>query len=135
MGALVCYEGIFPWLAQARAAQGANLLLDISNDGWFGATPAPRQHLYLTSLRCIEQKRWLVRGTNTGISAVVDANGRIAFAGDQFKAQALWARARTDSAPSLYAAAHPFIPPLSCALLGLLLWRQYRKTERHASAE
>ena len=135
MGALVCYEGIFPWLAQARAAQGANLLLDISNDGWFGATPAPRQHLYLTSLRCIEQKRWLVRGTNTGISAVVDANGRIAFAGDQFKAQALWARARTESAPSLYAAAHPFIPPLSCALLGLLLWRQYRKTERHASAE
>lgn len=72
IGTLICYEGIFPWLAQARTAEGANVLVDISNDGWFGDTPAPRQHMYLTALRALEQNRWLVRGTNTGISCVVD---------------------------------------------------------------
>lgn len=55
LGMLICYEGIFPWLAQDRAAQGANILVDISNDGWFGATPAARQHLYLTALRALDR--------------------------------------------------------------------------------
>lgn len=120
LGMLICYEGIFPWLAQARVADGANVLVDISNDGWFADTPAPRQHLYLTALRALEQNRWILRGTNTGISAVVDTRGRLVMSGGQFRAQALWARAQTQSAPSLFHRLSPWLPFAALALLLIL---------------
>jgi len=77
LGLLICYETIFPELAQARVAAGAGLLINISNDAWFGLTSAPEQHLQLSVLRAVEQGRWLVRATNTGYSAFVDPAGRI----------------------------------------------------------
>ena len=117
LGMLICYEGIFPWLAQARTADGANVLVDISNDGWFGSTPAARQHLYLTALRALEQNRWLLRGTNTGISAVVDPRGRLTLHGGQFRAQALWARAALQTAPSPYHRLAPWLLPGGLLLL------------------
>ena len=85
IGMLVCYEAIFEGLAQDRVSQGANLLVNISNDAWFGDTSAPHQHLQLAALRAIEQGRYLVRSTNTGISAFIDPLGRIKVAGPQFK--------------------------------------------------
>ncbi len=85
LGVLVCYEAIFAGLAQDRVAQGANLLVNISNDAWFGATSAPLQHLHITALRAVEQDRWVVRGTNTGISCFIDPLGRIRLAGPQFQ--------------------------------------------------
>jgi apolipoprotein N-acyltransferase len=77
LGLLICYEAIFPELAQESVRQGANILVNISNDTWFGASSAPWQHLYLSVLRAIEQNRFLVRCTNTGISAFVDNRGHI----------------------------------------------------------
>jgi apolipoprotein N-acyltransferase len=77
LGMLICYETIFPEIAQARVGAGAELLLNISNDAWFGLTSAPEQHLQLSVLRAVEQGRWLVRATNTGFSAFVDPAGRI----------------------------------------------------------
>ena len=77
LGLLICYEAIFPGLAQERVAQGANLLVNLSNDAWFGETSAPRQHLNLARLRSVEQSRWLVRCTNTGITCAIDPLGRI----------------------------------------------------------
>jgi len=85
LGVLVCYEAIFAGLAQDRVSQGANLLINISNDAWFGDTSAPHQHLQLTALRAIEQGRYIVRSTNTGISAFIDPLGRIKVAGPQFQ--------------------------------------------------
>lgn len=110
LGVLICYEGIFPWLAQQRVSDGANILVDISNDGWFGKTPAARQHLYATALRALEQNRWILRGTNTGISAVVDTRGRLVFCGGQFQAQALWAKADVQTQVSPYHDYAPWIP-------------------------
>lgn len=122
LGVLICYEGIFPWLAQQRVTEGANILVDISNDGWFGMTPAARQHLYLTTLRALEQNRWILRGTNTGISAVVDTRGRPVLRGGQFRAQALWGRAELQAAPSLYHRCAPWLPfAAALALAGALL--------------
>ncbi len=133
LGMLICYEGIFPWLAQERVANGANILVDISNDGWFRGTPASRQHLYLTVLRALEQNRWLLRGTNTGISAVVDARGRLTVRGPQFRAGTLAARARLSATPSRYHALAPWLPPAAVLALGaLLLVRAGRKT-RHGT--
>lgn len=77
LGVLICYETIFPELAQDRVERGANLLLNISNDAWFGRSAAPTQHLHLSVLRAVEQNRWLARATNTGITALIDARGRV----------------------------------------------------------
>ena len=121
LGMLICYEGIFPWLAQARVADGANILVDISNDGWFEDTPASRQHLYLTVLRALEQNRWILRGTNTGISVVVDPRGRLTARGGQFRAESLWARAGLSTAPSLYHRLAPWLLPVAALLCLVLL--------------
>jgi len=88
----ICYEGIFPELAQKQVERGASALLNISNDAWFGNTSAPRQHLNLTILRAVEQGRWLVRSTNTGISTFVDPLGRMRAVGTQFQAESLSAK-------------------------------------------
>lgn len=111
LGMLICYEGIFPWLAQERVSQGANILVDISNDGWFGRSPAARQHLYLTALRCLEQNRWLLRATNTGISSVVDNRGRLVFSGPDFQAGSHLVRARLENKKSVYNMLAPWLFP------------------------
>lgn len=76
-GMLICYEAIFSGSAQERVAQGANLLVTISNDAWFGVSSAPLQHLHLSLVRAVEQGRAMARSTNTGISAFIDSRGRV----------------------------------------------------------
>ncbi|MGV2979487.1 apolipoprotein N-acyltransferase [Camelimonas sp. ID_303_24] len=71
---LICYEAIFPGFGPARSARG--VILNVTNDGWFGQTPGPWQHLAQARLRAIEQGLPLVRVANTGISVVVDSWGR-----------------------------------------------------------
>lgn len=85
LGILICYETIFPELSQDRVRAGANLLVNISNDAWFGASSAPRQHLHQAVLRAVEQGRYLIRATNTGITAVVDPRGRRLESGTLFQ--------------------------------------------------
>lgn len=77
LGTLICYEAIFPELAQKQVAQGANVLVNISNDAWFGRSSAPSQHLHLAILRAVEQNRSLIRATNTGITAIIASTGQI----------------------------------------------------------
>lgn len=73
----ICYESIFPSLVRRFAANGAQLLVNISNDGWFGRSSAPAQHLMMLRVRAVENRRWLLRDTNTGFTADVDPYGRI----------------------------------------------------------
>jgi apolipoprotein N-acyltransferase len=77
VGATICYEAIFPDLVRGFAAGGAELLVNITNDGWYGRTSAPYQHLAMASFRAVENGKYLVRAANTGISAVVDPHGRV----------------------------------------------------------
>ena len=76
-GVLICYEGIFPSLSRRLVARGARLLVNISNDAWYGDTSAPYQHLSMVALRAIENRVPVVRATNTGITALIDRTGRI----------------------------------------------------------
>lgn len=77
MGGLICYEVIFSRRVQKRVMDGANILVNLSNDAWFGRSSGAWQHLNQAVLRAIEQGRYMLRATNTGISALIDSNGRI----------------------------------------------------------
>ncbi len=75
-GTYICYEAIYPGEVREFANGGANLLINISNDGWFGKSAAAEQHLRMARVRAVENRRWLLRVTNSGITAAVDPYGR-----------------------------------------------------------
>jgi apolipoprotein N-acyltransferase len=77
VGVFICYESIFPGEVREFAAHGADVFVNISNDGWFGETGAPWQHLNMARMRAIENNRWLLRDTNSGITAAIDPMGRV----------------------------------------------------------
>jgi apolipoprotein N-acyltransferase len=77
IGALICYEAIFPGITRRLARQGTDLLVNITNDAWFGRTSAPYQHLSMAVLRCVETRLPMARAANTGISAFILENGEI----------------------------------------------------------
>jgi len=77
VGALICYEDILPRFTRRVAAKGVDLFVNITNDAWFGKTAEPYLHLALAIFRTVENRRYMVRSTNTGVSAFIDANGRI----------------------------------------------------------
>ncbi len=77
VGVFICYESIFPDEVRQFARNGAQVFVNISNDGWFGRYGAPQQHLNQARMRAIENKRWLLRDTNTGITGVIDPYGRL----------------------------------------------------------
>jgi len=73
----ICYEAIFPNEIRRFTLAGAQLFVNISNDGWFGGSGAPGQHLAMARVRAVENRRWLLRDTNDGITVSIDPYGRI----------------------------------------------------------
>lgn len=77
LGVFICYESAFPHFVREFAAAGAEVLVNASNDGYFGHSAARQQHLLLVRMRAAETQRWIIRSTNDGITAAVDPAGRI----------------------------------------------------------
>jgi apolipoprotein N-acyltransferase len=77
LGVFICYESIFPEEVRQFAAQGAQVFVNISNDGWYGDSGAWKQHLQQTEMRAIENDRWVLLTTNTGLTAAIDPAGRV----------------------------------------------------------
>jgi apolipoprotein N-acyltransferase len=77
LGVFICYESVFPDEVRQFAADGAQVFVNISNDGWYGDSGAYAQHLKQARLRAVENERWLLRATNTGVTASIDPYGRI----------------------------------------------------------
>lgn len=76
-GVLICYEDIFPEVSRLETARGAEFLVNVTNDAWYGRTSAPFQHVSMTVFRAIEDRRSVVRSAQTGVSAFVDPSGRV----------------------------------------------------------
>jgi len=89
LGVLICYEGIFPDASRAYKRTGADLLVNITNDAWFGTTSAPYQHLSMITFRAVENRLYIARSANTGISAIIDPTGRIVAQTELFERTAL----------------------------------------------
>lgn len=80
---LICYEVVYPDFS-ARQGAGADFLITVSNDSWFGASLGPLQHLQMARFRALEQQRDMLRGTNNGVSAIIGPRGELKAASDQF---------------------------------------------------
>jgi apolipoprotein N-acyltransferase len=99
--ALICYEDILPaFVRSAVRYADPELLVNLTNDAWFGDTTEPWEHFALAKLRAIEHRRYLVRGTNSGVSAIVDPIGRVVARTETFRAETIagdirWLRGRT----------------------------------------
>jgi len=76
-GVFICYESVFADEVRHFAQLGAEVLVNISDDGWYGDTSAPWQHLNMARMRAIENRRWILRDTNNGVTAVIDPYGRV----------------------------------------------------------
>jgi apolipoprotein N-acyltransferase len=77
LGVFICYEAVFPELVRQFTAAGANLLVNLSNDGYFGRSEARLQHLAIARMRAVENRRFLIRATNDGLTVVIDPAGRL----------------------------------------------------------
>ena len=77
IGTFICYESVFPNFVRRFARGGAEVLFNISNDGWFGNSAARQQHLTIVRMRAAENRRWILRSTNDGITGTIDPAGRV----------------------------------------------------------
>lgn len=132
IGLLVCYEGIFPELARAYVNQGSDLLVNVTNDAWYGQSSAPYQHLAMARFRAIENRVWLVRAANTGISAFIDPTGSIGGATPIFVTLSTTVKVGLGSRPTLYRTIGDALP-IAFSLLGAYWfwrarWRQRSKS-------
>ena len=84
----ICYEIAYGDSIRLRAAD-AGVLATISNDTWFGSSIGPHQHLQIARMRALENGRWMLRATNNGVTAIVDANGQVTAQLPQFQAGVL----------------------------------------------
>jgi apolipoprotein N-acyltransferase len=116
----ICYEAVFPGEVRQFVLNGAGLLINLSNDGWFGRSSAPAQSLQMARVRAVEERRWLLRDTNNGYTVSVDPYGRIvARMGVDVRGE-LDAPYAFRSDESMYTRWGDWLPEL-CAAIGLIL--------------
>lgn len=87
IGQLICYEDLLASMSRHATLAGAEVLLNILNDAWYGNTAAPYQHQALALWRAIENRRYLLRGSNSGVTSIIDAAGRVIAEGGLFRAE------------------------------------------------
>jgi len=91
VGQLICYEDIVTSMPRSTTQAGAELLVTILNDAWYGNTAAPYQHQALALWRTVENRRYLLRGSNSGVTSIIDAAGRVVDEGPLFQSQVIQA--------------------------------------------
>ncbi|MBI5480664.1 MAG: apolipoprotein N-acyltransferase [Deltaproteobacteria bacterium] len=137
LGVLVCYEDVIPSFARrvANLEGRPNLLVNLTNDSWFGRSSEPYQHAGLASFRAIELRRTLVRATNTGISGIVDPRGRVTTRGGLFRVETLRGAAPLLEVRTLYARVGDWPAWLALAWVLVLIGLAVRGGRRGSPAE
>ncbi len=125
---LICFEGIFPELARDFVRNGAEILVNITNDTWYGRTAAPMQHFQFGAFRAIEQRRPLLRCANSGYSSHIDATGAVRSRTGLFEERLLIDTVQSSSYRSVYSRVGEWINMClaGLALLGLVFPRGRR---------
>jgi len=119
-GIFICYEDVFGDEVRHFALNGAEALVNISDDGWYGDTSAPWQHLNIARMRAIENRRWLLRDTNTGVTAVIDPYGVVRQSIPRHRVDALPAEFGYRTGVTFYTA-HGDVFAWMCAVLSLAI--------------
>jgi apolipoprotein N-acyltransferase len=117
-GVFICYEAVFADEVREFSRLGAEVLVNISDDGWYGDTSAPWQHLNMARMRAIENRRWILRDTNNGVTAVIDPNGVVRQSIPRHQADALPAGYGFRDDVTFYSE-HGDVFAWLCAILGL----------------
>jgi apolipoprotein N-acyltransferase len=118
-GIFICYEAVFADEVRQFAQLGAEVLVNISDDGWYGDTSAPWQHLNMARMRAIENRRWILRDTNNGVTAAIDPYGRVRQSIPRHAEDALPAEYGFRDDITFYTE-HGDVFAMSCAILGLV---------------
>ena len=130
IGTTVCYEGIFPEISRAYAQKDTALMVNITNDAWYGESSAPFQHLLMYQLRSVESGRPYARATNSGISALIDPYGRIKKQTSLFTREILVDDIKIINKKTLYTRLGDVLPMVSILVLfiltGLFIYQRMR---------
>ena len=125
----ICYEVVYPDLV-AAGARDAELLITVSNDSWFGRSIGPLQHLEMARMRALENGRYLIRGTNNGVSAIIDHRGQLVASSEQFvettltgRAEVMLGRTPVGSFGSMPVIVACFVALALMVLVQLTFWR------------
>jgi len=130
MGVLVCYEVIFPDLVRRYVSHGADLVVNITNDAWFGRSSAPYQHLAMTTFRAVENRVWVARAANTGVSAFVAPSGEVLLPTELFTGTYRVLQLDASAAPGFYSR-HGDILSQGCVVFSsILLGLAYSRKKR-----
>jgi apolipoprotein N-acyltransferase len=130
IGILICYEGILSEAGRMYKNDAAELLVNITNDAWFGMTSAPYQHLSMLIFRAVETRLYLVRAANTGISAIIDPLGKIVSKTEIFKKDTIHGHIKFMAVPTIYAKYGDVLVWAGFIYLALLcLWGLKRRGE------
>lgn len=126
LATFICYEIVYPDYVRRHAGR-AGVLLTVSNDAWFGTSHGPLQHLQIARMRALETGRWLLRGTNTGVTAIVDPQGRIVARAPQFERTVLRGEVTAMQGSTPFMVLGPW-PLLAAAIVVVGLgWRRLRR--------
>lgn len=130
-GILICYEDIFPEIARREVRAGAQFLVNLTNDAWYGVSSAPFQHLAISVFRAVENRRFLVRATNSGVSAIVMPTGTVMVESGIFEPSLMVSPVALLSTPSPYTSLGDWFAWGCVAYAGfgvaMVLWMKWRK--------
>ncbi|MDQ6954038.1 MAG: apolipoprotein N-acyltransferase [Mariprofundaceae bacterium] len=127
-GSLICYESLFPEEARQRVLSGAGVLVVVTNDAWYGHSPAAWQHFQASQARAVEMGRYVLRAANTGISAIIAPDGSITATAPWWTSTAVTGTYRTSTRATMYQiwGNTPAFVFFVCLLLWLLLFKRRR---------
>ena len=129
VGVLICFESIFPDIAREWVGHGANILVNLTNDAWYGRSSAPHHSLAMTCLRAVETRRNVVRSANTGFSGVIDPLGRVVKKSPLFEPWATVEQVALLEGKTLFVQFGYLFAPLCLGLVCAQLWfRRLRNT-------